>query len=335
MRKLAFRDFRVLDNAEHMLHVALDSIRRFSGSAEPTAVHQGFVRQCLSRMGVSDQESSILARNPELALRWLDKRTSREDVEDVIFARYPASHPLRRDLADLADQVGRHGRGAIADRCEADEEGLVWLSFFLPHVRAGVREGDYIAAGVAFVGDLNTGGCAVHARAVRMACTNGNVAPLDEVFADGHFQRTPEGEARGSLEAAVRKGFSRMLADTTARALRPLTEMRAPNPVLSLAFLGIDVEVEDAVLTAFQEDGDATYYSAFNAITRAARDAQTVRQRLRLEQLAGRAISTLLEDHHERVGETARRSRDDESRLVRGCASILGDSDDVVARQTL
>lgn len=233
------------------------------------------------------------------------------DIEMALDTPDWGAASVRQGLQCFGDAVPRTARAAILDRAEYDSHGTVSVSYHAPGISQSVRRGDIITAGAAFTGCTATGAWSIEPRVYRVRCRNGAMSELGVSHAP-NVQALELSEVsevtEGEVQAFVHFALSGRDAAAKLRRVAESATMPAADPVEGLAEVGVRVpetQVE-RVRANFESEGDRTVYGAFNALTRAARDAETTTERVGIERCAG---ALLLAPVLEPKGHTPPKSR--------------------------
>ena len=210
--------------------------------------------------------------------------------------RRARAHPaVCADLAHFGNRAESLSGSFAVERCEIGGGDRVWLSLLLPERPVEVRPGDVFFDGALFTADLKTGHVRVACRLVRLVCRNGAVLPEHSALGSEVYERFPDGGAVGDLERVVERAFSFEVVHRAAGLLGRAALVPAESMGHALAWMRLSgrVRLPARAHEAFVEEGEPTLYGAWNAVTRTARDAGTLREREALERLGGEMVSRL------------------------------------------
>jgi len=193
------------------------------------------------------------------------------------------------------------------DECTITPEGFAMVGVYSRDRRVEIRQGDAFLGGAVFTADLQRGTCGVSARLVRLVCANGLVLPLCQEHGVQCYERTPTGDAHGSIEETIHAAFSGQVLQRGVRPMGPAASWHVTDPLASLAQFGVELkdELAQQLLKVYVAAGDETVYGAVNALSQTARDTSDPRKRLELETLAGRLLPRLEELNEQLSGPLA------------------------------
>jgi len=224
-----------------------------------------------------------------------EARDTLPDFEEMLAGRDRAGSFLLADARIFADATEMVTTAYDVDECIITPEGFAMVGVYSRDRRVEIREGDAFLGGAVFTADLAQGSCTVSARLVRLVCANGMVLPLRAEEGVQAYERSPMGDARGSIEEAVHRAFSGEVLQKSVRPLGQAASWHVTDPLATLTQFGVALDDETAasVLDVFKSAEDKTVYGAVNALSQTARDTLNLRKRLDLETKAGRLLPRL------------------------------------------
>lgn len=231
-----------------------------------------------------------------LRLQAEGRRLDFPDLEQEVRVLVAFASPLLTDLQRFGDLVGRRGDSLLVDLCHIDDgSGVFVLGVHLQDVRASVRPADEFLGGVVFSGSVVTGACRVAPRVLRLVCRNGAVLPVCRELETDTYVRTSPEEVHGDMEEVIGEALSLRTVATVTGALRGAAMAGVLDPVQELARHGVEVPGMHTgpFVDLFKKGRDRSLYGAFNALTATARDQADLREREKLERLAGKLIPVL------------------------------------------
>lgn len=227
------------------------------------------------------------------SLRSWDRRKRDSDVAltDLLQVLEP-THPDHGWVPAAHDRLRRIERGGVQIRLlachyEAGPDGLLTLVATAPELTLEVLPGDGVQIGFA-ARRVGSDPVRVWPRLMRQVCANGTLVCLSEF--EAHV-------GAAGVEEAIQRCFSPARYESVLQELREMRRTLVENP---LAYLGElrDIHGRQApyllhgerIERQFWSDGDDSLYGLLNAVTATARNIPDWRERLDLEEFAGRLV---------------------------------------------